>query len=119
MWRDIRRHTNGDATRAVNEQVGDLGREHVRNLLCTVIVWRKIDRFFIEICQQVVGDFSHSNFGITHCRRGITVDRTEVTLAIYERIAQRKILRHAYNRVVNSGVPMRMVFTNHITHDTR
>ncbi|CSC99896.1 Uncharacterised protein [Vibrio cholerae] len=33
-------------------------------------------------------DFRHTNFGITHCRRGVAVDRAKVTLAIDQHVTK-------------------------------
>ena len=63
-------------------------------------------------------DFGHANFGVTHRRGAVAIDRTEVTLAIDQHVAHREILRHAHDGIVNSDVAMRMVFTNHVADNT-
>ncbi len=52
-------------------------------------------------------------FGVTIGRRRIAIDRAEIALAVHQRIAQREILRHAHQRVVNRAVAVRMVFAEH------
>ena len=65
-----------------------------------------------------MGDLSHTDFGISHRRRIVTIYRAKVTLAIHQHITQAKILRHTHDGVIHSGITMRMVLTNHIADDT-
>ncbi len=66
-----------------------------------------------------MGDLGHADFGVTHRRRVIAVHRTEVTLPVHQRVAKRKILRHAHDGVIHRRIAVRMVLTDHITDDTR
>ncbi len=47
MGRDIGRHPHGDTGRAVHQQVRYLGRQHVGDLLCAVVVGHIIHRLFL------------------------------------------------------------------------
>ena len=47
----------------------------------------------------------------------IAVDRAEISLPVDQRIAHRKILRHADDRVVDRRVAVRMIFTDHVADD--
>ena len=58
------------------------------NLLGFVVVGDKVDSVFFQIFQQRMGDLGHTNFGVTHGGRGVTIDRTKVTLTVYQHIAQ-------------------------------
>ena len=87
-------------------------------MLCAIIVRRKVDRFFVQICEQIMGNLLHADFCVTHCCCGITVYRSEVALPIYQGIAQREILRHAHDSVVDSGIAVRVILTNNIAHNT-
>ena len=49
--RDIGRHANGDAARAVDEQVREFGRQNHRLLLAAVIVRLEVDRLILEIVE--------------------------------------------------------------------
>jgi hypothetical protein len=112
--RDVGRHAHGDAGRTVDQQVGDLGRQHQRLLLGAVVVGAEVDRFLVEVGQQLVRDLRHAHFGVTHRRRVVAVDRAEVALAVDQRIAQREVLRHAHHGVVHRGVAVRVVFTDDV-----
>ena len=65
-----------------------------------------------------MADFRHANFGITHRRRRVTIDRAEVALTIDQWIAQGEVLRHTYYSVINGDVAVRVVFTDYVTDDT-
>ena len=119
MRRNIRRHTDRDTARSVHEQVRYARRKHDRFCERIVVIRLKIDRFLVDIGDQFVRDSRHANLGVTHRRRCVTIDGTKVTLAVDEHVAQGKWLRHAYDRVVNGGVAVRVIFTHHFTDDTR
>ena len=63
-----------------------------------------------------MGDFRHANFGISHGRGGVAVDRAKVALPVYQCVAQGEILSHSHDSVVNRRVTVRVILTNHITH---
>ena len=116
--RNIGRHTDGDTGRTVDQQVRDLGRHHSRDHLGAVIVRHPVHSFFVQVGQQFVGDLVHADFGITHCRRGVTVDGTEVPLTIHQRVAHGEILRHPHDSVIHGAVTVGVIFTDHVTDHT-
>ncbi len=98
---------NGDARRAVDEQVGNARRQDHRLLERLVVVRNEVDRLFVEVRQQLPGDARHADFGVPHGSRRIAVDGAEVALAVDERVAHGEILRHAHDRVVHRDVAVR------------
>lgn len=52
--RDIGRHTDRDAVRAVDEQAGEAGGQHDRLLTLLVEVRHEVDRIFLDIGQHGV-----------------------------------------------------------------
>ena len=115
---DIGCHAHRDPARAIDQEIRNLSRQHIGYLLGAVVVVREVDGFLVQICQQIMGDLRHTNLGITHRRRRVAVYRAKVALTINEGVTQRKILRHADNCIVDRGVSMGMILTDHITHDT-
>src|SRR5690606_36360308 len=99
--RNVRGHAHGNARGTVDQQVGQARGKYVGNLFGAVVVVGEVDRFLVEVGDQLVREPLHADFGVTHCRGGIAVDRAEVALAVDERIAQRKILRHAHDGFVD------------------
>ena len=118
--RNVRRHADRDAARPVDEQVRQPAGQHRGLLEAVVEVRREIDRVLVD-----VGRASPSRsrvrraLGIAIRRRGIAVDRSEVPLAVDQRIAQREILHHADERVVHALVAVRMVLAEHVADDRR
>jgi hypothetical protein len=86
--RNIGRHAHRDTGRAVDQQIGDARRHDQRFIFGTVVVRPEIDRFLVEVFEQLMADLGHPDFGVTHGRRVVTVDRTEVALAIDQHVAQ-------------------------------
>ena len=75
----------------------------------------EIHRVFVDVGQQLLGDIGHARFGVPVSRRRIAIDRPKVALAINQRIAQRKRLRHADHRVVNRGIAVGVIIAEHLT----
>ena len=113
--RDVGRHADRDAGRAVHQQVGEAGRQYDRLLALLIEVRLEIDRVFLDIRQHVVRQLGHAGFGITVSCRRVAVHGTEVAVTVDQRIVQRERLRHTHHRVVNRCVTVRMVAAEHIT----
>ena len=62
-------------------------------------------------------DLLQAAFRVTLGGRRIAVDRTEIALTVDQGQAQRPVLRHARQRIVDRGIAVRMVFTHHVTGD--
>ncbi len=118
VWRDLGRHTDSDPLGTVNQQVGIFARQHQRFFKRIVVVGPEIDCFLVDVVKQFVGQAVHANLGITHRRSRIAIDRTEISLAVNQRIAHGKILRHSYDGVIHGGVTMRVILTDDVTNDT-
>ena len=86
--RDVRRHADGDAAGAVDEQVGELRRQHHGLEQAVVVVGLEVDRLLVEIVEQVLRDLRQPRLGVAFGRRRIAVDGAEVALAVDERHAQ-------------------------------
>ena len=65
-----------------------------------------------------MGDLGEADFGVTHRRGVVSVDRTEVALAVDQHVAQREILGHPHDGVVHRAVAVGVVLTDHVTDDT-
>ena len=63
--------------------------------------------------------FASRHLGVAHRRRVVAVDRAEVALPVDQRVAQREVLRHAHERVVDRGVAVRVVLAHHVADDAR
>ncbi len=115
---NVGRHADGDTRAAVDQQVGNPGWQDQRFLLGTIVVGAEIDRFLVQVGQQFVADARHAHFRVTHGRRVVAVHRTEVALTVDQHVAQRKILRHAHDGVVHSGIAVRVILTDDVADNT-
>ena len=112
MRRDVRRHADGDAGGAVDEQVGEARGEHLGLLHRLVVVGLPVDRLLLEVGEQLHGRLVEARFGVAHGRGGVAVDGTEVAVAVDERNAHGEVLREAHESVVDGGVAVRVILTH-------
>ena len=119
VGRHVRGHTHGDAARAVHEEVGDTRRHHRRLGQAVFKVHVHVDGLLFEVRHHGFAHAAKACLGVTHGCRRVAVHRTEVALPENERVAHVPVLRQAYERSVNGTVAVRVVFTHHVTHDTR
>ena len=117
--RDVRRHSDRDSRRAVDQQVRELRRQDRRLLDAAVEVVAERDGVLVDVLDELEGEPLQPGLGVPVGRGGITVDRAEVPLPVDERIAQRERLHHAHHRVVHRGVTVRVVLTEHVTDHGR
>jgi len=118
VGRDIGGHADRYSGGTVHQQVRKLGREHQRLMEGTVVVGSRFHRLFIQIFQKFMGKPGHADLGVTHRRRRITVHGAEISLAIHQRIAERKTLGHADDGVVGSRITVWVILTDHVTDNT-
>jgi len=57
----------------------------------------------------------HANFGITHRRCRVAVNRTEVALAVNKGVAHGEVLGHTNDGVIDRRIAMGMVLTDDVT----
>ena len=87
MGRDIGRHTNCDTGRTVDQQVGIAGRQDLGFLAGIVKVGIKVDGILADIGDHILRHFAHPRFGITVSSRRVAVNRTKVSVAVYQLVA--------------------------------
>ena len=115
--RDVGRHADGDARRAVGEQVGEGAGQHHRLAVGAVIGRAEVDRVLVDAVEQQPRDLGHARFGVAHGGGVIAVDVAEIALPVDQRIADREILGEAHQRVVDRLVAMRMEIAHHVADD--
>ena len=119
MGRDVGRHADGNTAGAVDQQVGELGRQHRRLMLGFVIVGLEIDGFLVDVLDQGMRGAGHAGLGIAHGRRPVAVHGAEVALAVDQRQAHGEILRHPDHGVIDRLVAVGVVLTHDVTDDAR
>ncbi len=79
--RDVGRHADGDALRAVDEEIGEARRQHDRLAPAAVVVGLVIDGFLVVVLEQRIGGMREARLGVAHRRGGIAVHRAVIALA--------------------------------------
>src|SRR5690606_9077345 len=67
---------------------------------------------------HLLRDLLQAGLGITHGRRAVAIDAAEVALAVDQRIAQAPVLGHAHHGIIYTAIAVRVVFAQHLAHDT-
>ena len=101
MRRDVGGHADGNPRRAVDQQVGDVGRQDGWFLQRAVEIVGEIDGVHVDVDEQFLAHFGHAGFGVAHGCRAVAVYAAEVALTVDQRVAHREILRHAHQRLVD------------------
>ena len=114
-----RRHTDGNSVRAVYQKIGITCRQYGGLHSRVVEVGIKINRLFVDIPYHFGGNLAHSRFRITVSGRRVSVHRTEVSVSVNERTADRKVLRKPDEGVVNGAVAVGVIFTQNVADDKR
>ena len=117
--RHVGGHTHGDARGTVDQQVRYTGRHHGRFLQCIVKIVGEIHRLLVEVLHHLLAYLLQAGLRITHGRGTVTVHRAEVTLTVHQRIAHGPVLSHTDQGAIYGRVTMRMIFTKHLTYNSR
>ncbi len=113
--RDVGRHADRDARRAVDQQVR-VGRGEDRGLLLGAVVGRhEIDGVLVDVLEQLGRQTRQLDLGVTHRRRRVAVDRAEVALAVDQGMAHRERLGQSHDRVVDRRLTVGVVAADHGT----
>ena len=115
--RDVRRHADGDARGAVDQQVREARRQDDRLLLAAVVVGLEVDGVGVEVAQHLARERREPRLRVPHRRGGVVVDGAEVALAVDERVAHREVLRQPHERVVDRRVAVRVEVAHHVADD--
>ena len=114
---DVGGHADRDPRGAVDEQVGEPGREDRGLDLGAVVVGGEIDRFPVDVGEQLMRHLRHAHFGVAHRRGRVAVDGAEVPLPVDEHHPHRERLRHAHERVVHRAFAVGVVFADGVADD--
>ena len=109
-------HGHGNARGAVEQDHRQPRRQQFRLGGRAVVVWHEFHRTLVDLVEQQAGVLREPCLGVTHGGRAVAITRTEVALAINQRVAQAEVLRHAHHRIVGGGISVRVIFAQHITH---
>ena len=115
VGRDIGRHTDSDAGRTIYQKVRETAGQNSRLFPGFVKVRIPVNGILVDIPQHLIGKLRHSCFRITVSCRGVSVHRTEVTVAIHQHITHREVLCKTHHCVVYCRITVGVIFTDNIT----
>ena len=118
VGRDVGRHADRDAGAAIDQDVREARRQHLRFLPAAVIIGLEVDRVLVDIVEQRLGRAREPRLGVAMAAGAIAVHRAEIALPVDQRQTHGKILRHAHQRVVDRGVAMRMIVAHDVADDS-
>ena len=109
-------HTHGNTVASVHQQIRYLGGHHRRLLKRVVEVVHHVHGVLLEVVHDVLAHFRQAALRVTHGGRRVTVHRTEVSLAVNERVAHVPVLRHAHQSSIHGTVTVGVVLTEHLSN---
>ena len=115
--RDAGRHADGDAGGAVGEQVRKPRRQNDRLVVLAVIGRAEIDGALVDAVEHRLRHRRQPALGVAHRRGVIAVDIAEIPLTVDQRVALRKILGEADQRVIDRQLAMRVELADYVADD--
>ena len=109
VGRDVGGHADRDPGRAVDQEVGDPGRQHAGLGFGGVVVVHEVDRVLVDVGEHLVRDPGQPRLRVAHGCGRIAVDGAEVALPVDQRVTQRERLRHPDHGVVYRTLAVRVV----------
>ena len=114
---DIGGHSHRDAGRTIYQQIGNPGRQAGGLELALIVVGDKVHRVHFDVGQHLPGNAGQPGFGVAHGRGRISVHRSEVALAVHQRVAHGEVLRHAHLGVIDGVIAMRVKVAHDLPDD--
>ena len=115
----VRRHADGDAGAAIDEEIWERSGKDSRLRAGLVVVRDKVDRVLVHVGHERGAEMRHARLGVTHRRRWIAFDRAEVSLPVDQRFAHRPRLGHVNQGGIDHRLAVRVVVTARVTANLR
>ncbi len=119
VGRDVRRHAHGDAAGAVHQQVREAAGHHGGLHQGFVEVRVEVDGLLLDVPHHLHAQLRQAGLGVSHGRRAVAVHGAEVALALHQRVADGEVLGQAHHGVVDAGIAVGVILTEHVAHDAR
>ena len=116
---DFGGHADRDAGSPVEQQHGQARRHLPRFLKRAIVVRNEVDRSQIDLVSEQSGNRRKPRLGVAHRGGTVAVATAEISLAIDQRVAHRKTLRQAHQRIVGGLVAVRMELAQNVAHHPR
>ncbi len=102
---------------AVNDEVGDARGEDGGLGGGLVVVGGEVYGVGVDVGEHFAGDAGEAGLGVAHGGGRVAVDGAEVSLAVYERVAEAEGLGETDHGVVDGGVAVGVVVTHDVADD--
>ncbi len=110
--RDIGRETDRDTTRRIANRRDASGEIFwFNNLRILLVRGLQGHGLTVDITQHEFAKCRQPHFGVPIGSGRVIIDRSEVALTLYERIPERKLLRHPHGGVIHRGIAVRVIVT--------
>ena len=119
MRRNVGGHTDRNAARAVDQEIGDARRQDDGLQLLAVVVLLEVDGVLVDIGQEGAGRPRHPALRVAHGGRHIPIHRAEIALAVHQRQAHRERLSHPRQREIDRLIAMGMEAAQNVADHTR
>ena len=114
---NTRRHADGDAAGAVDEEIGESPRQDHRLGVPLVVGRHVVDGVEFEVVEQHRRDRRQTGLRVPHGGRGQAGDRAEVSLLIDEHVPHVPFLGHAHERGIDDALAVRVVVAAGVAGD--
>ena len=112
-------HADGDAARAVHEQVRKLRGQNGRLGVPFVVRGDEVDRIELEVFEHRRRERRQAGFGVPHGGGRQAGDRAEIALLVDQHAPHVPVLGHADERRVDDAFAVRMVITAGVAGNLR
>ena len=114
--RDVGGHAHRDARRAVDQELGERGGQHVGLHELIVVVGHEVDGVLIQTGHEIHSGGGHARLRVTRSRRAV-VQGTEVAVPVHQGNPQVEGLGEAHQGLVNRGIAVRVELAHDLADD--
>ena len=119
MRRYAGRHADGNSVRAVDQNVRNSDREHLRLFFGLIEVRNKAYHILVEILQiDLLRNLCKTCLRVTHGSCSVSLNGAEVSVTVHQHLPLFEILCHHDECIIDGTVAVRMILTHGIADNT-
>ena len=108
-------HTDRDSAGSVGKKEGEACRKNLGLLEGFIEVGYEIDRILVDILEHELAHACHLGFSVSVCCGWVTVNRSEVSLRLDNRIAHGEVLGQSDQGIVDRCISVRVELTEDVS----
>ncbi len=113
----VRGHSDCDTRRSVQQKQWGLCWQHSRLFLSVIKVESHVHSVLVDVGKNIICHLLKLRLGVPHGGHRVSVHGAEVTLTENHRVTLVPRLRQSGKGIVNTRVSVRMILTEHLTHN--